>query len=126
MDGYDLEPLLLYQANQRALAEVKQMLRDLDVLPVLAAPPGSTGINVRRTPDIDSGGARRSGKHWQHIKVPEHLFYFSERTLVRLIEQQGFKVVAVHREVEGTGLLEAVGGGQERARRLYQRMQRNP
>ena len=84
------------------------------------------GLIWIETPDIDSGGARRSGKHWQHIKVPEHLFYFSERTLVRLIEQQGFKVVAVHREVEGTGLLEAVGGGQERARRLYQRMQRNP
>jgi hypothetical protein len=31
------------------------------------------GLIWAETPDIDSGGARRAGNHWMHIKVPEHL-----------------------------------------------------
>src|SRR5439155_1229424 len=84
------------------------------------------GLIWVETPDIDSGGARRAGKHWIHIKVPEHLFYFSERTLTRLLVGRGFEVCSAHREVEGTGLLNAACGGLDRARRFYERNKANP
>lgn len=84
------------------------------------------GLIWAETPDIDSGGARRAGTHWVHIKVPEHLFYFSERTLTRLLVGQGFEVCSAHREVEGTGFLNVACGGMDRARRFYERNKANP
>ncbi|TAJ07299.1 MAG: class I SAM-dependent methyltransferase [Nitrospirae bacterium] len=78
------------------------------------------GILWVETPDIDSGQAKRDGAQWVHIKVPEHLFYFSERTLTRLLTAQGFRVLAVHREVESTGLMNAACGGPEGAKRFYE------
>lgn len=84
------------------------------------------GILWIETPDIDSGQARREQAHWAHIKIPEHLFYFNERTLRRLLTDQGFEVSTVRREVAGTGLLEAACGGQEGARRFYERFRDNP
>src|SRR2546428_4560530 len=86
----------------------------------------SGGLLWIETPDIDSGTAKREGSHWTHIKVPEHLFYFSERTLVRLLVGQGFQILSAHREVEGTGLLEAACGGPAEAKRFYARAQGNP
>lgn len=79
------------------------------------------GLLWLETPDIDSGRARREGDRWVHIKVPEHLFYFNERTLTRLLAAQGFTVLATHREVEGTGLMQAACGGPDGARRFYER-----
>lgn len=84
------------------------------------------GILWIETPDIDSGQARREQAHWAHIKVPEHLFYFNERTLRRLLTDHGFEVLTVRREVAGTGLLEAACGGQAEARRFYERFRGNP
>lgn len=86
----------------------------------------SGGLLWIETPDIDSGTAKREGNHWTHIKVPEHLFYFSERTLTRLLVGQGFEVCSAHREVEGTGLLNAACGSMDRARRFYERNKANP
>lgn len=84
------------------------------------------GILWLETPDIDSGRAKREGSRWGHIKVPEHLFYFNERTLTRLVMSQGLTVLAAHREVEGTGVMEAVCGGSEGARRFYEGAKRIP
>ncbi len=86
----------------------------------------SGGLLWIETPDIDSGTAKREGSHWTHIKVPEHLFYFSERTLRRLLVGQGFQILSAHREVEGTGLLEAACGGPAEAKRFYERARENP
>ena len=84
------------------------------------------GLLWLETPDIDSGGARRQGSRWVHIKVPEHLFYFNERTLTRLLTAQGLTVLAIHREVEGTGLMQAACGGADGARRFYERAKQVP
>jgi 2-polyprenyl-3-methyl-5-hydroxy-6-metoxy-1,4-benzoquinol methylase len=84
------------------------------------------GLIWVETPDIDSGGARRAGKHWIHVKVPEHLFYFSERTLIRLLVGQGFQILSAHREVKGTGFLEAACGGLAEAKQFYERARENP
>ncbi|MDE3226803.1 MAG: class I SAM-dependent methyltransferase [Nitrospirota bacterium] len=84
------------------------------------------GLIWLETPDIDSGRARREGPQWSHMKVPEHLFYFNQRTLTRLLTGQGFTVLTAHREVEGTGLMQAACGGAERARRFYEGAKRVP
>jgi 2-polyprenyl-3-methyl-5-hydroxy-6-metoxy-1,4-benzoquinol methylase len=86
----------------------------------------SGGLLWIETPDIDSGSARRDKAEWEHIKIPEHLFYFSERTLRKLLHGSRFKVLSVRRPVEGTGLLEAACGGCEEARRFYEHARKNP
>ena len=83
------------------------------------------GLLWIETPDVDSAPARRAGPRWEHVKVPEHLFYFGERTLRRLLGARGFEVLACRREVEGTGLLTAACGGAEGARRFYEVAKRN-
>ena len=83
------------------------------------------GLLWLETPDIESGRAKRDGARWTHLKVPEHLFYFSEGTLRALLRAAGFRVLSVRREVEGTGLLHAVCGGQAGARRFYERVRGN-
>ena len=84
------------------------------------------GLLWLETPDVDSGRARRAKADWDHLKVPEHLFYFNERTLKRLLRRARLEVVSVHRPVAGTGLLEAACGGHEEARRFYDRVRDNP
>ena len=41
------------------------------------------------------GYARVSGRHWRLVKPPEHLFYFSKRTLTDMLERTGFEVLEV-------------------------------
>jgi SAM-dependent methyltransferase len=48
------------------------------------------GLITLNTPN-DGGWLRRAmGRHWFHCKPPEHLYYFSPRTLRALLEQRGF------------------------------------
>lgn len=57
------------------------------------------GVFMVRTVDIGSFNAisknlvhKITGRHlWSEIKPPEHLFFFSKKTLSRLLEQRGFK-----------------------------------
>lgn len=51
------------------------------------------GLLVLTTPDADSLWAKAWGKHWHAFVPPQHLFYFSEANLSRLIEAQGFSIV---------------------------------
>jgi 2-polyprenyl-3-methyl-5-hydroxy-6-metoxy-1,4-benzoquinol methylase len=60
-----------------ALREIRTLLR-----------PG--GLITLNTPN-DGGWLRRvMGRHWFHCKPPEHLYYFSPRTLSAMLERQGF------------------------------------
>lgn len=55
-----------------------------------ALKPG--GYLVMSTPDVQSWDARLLGRRWYgYTKVPEHLFYFSPRTLHRVTESVGFR-----------------------------------
>ena len=48
------------------------------------------GLITLNTPN-DGGWLRRlMGRHWFHCKPPEHLYYFSPRTLRALLERHGF------------------------------------
>jgi SAM-dependent methyltransferase len=51
------------------------------------------------TPNIRSLLARFSGQRWVSFKIPEHLYYYSPRSIRRLLEGSGFDVLSIH----GTG-----------------------
>lgn len=51
-------------------------------------PGGIVGIT---TGDIGSLYARFSGRRWRLMTPPQHLFYFSKKTLARMLEQTGFE-----------------------------------
>lgn len=53
------------------------------------------GIVVLTTGDIGSLYARVARQHWRLMTPPQHLFYFSRRTLSRMLEKTGFEVVRV-------------------------------
>jgi len=84
------------------------------------------GYLYLETPDIGSSIARHTGLQWEHIKLPEHVVYFSESTLRHLFRQLNFKIVLLHHPVEGTGLMNKVCGGKVRARKFYDRYMKNP
>lgn len=62
------------------LEQVRQRLR-----------PG--GRLLIMTPNIESLLARISGPRWVSFKIPEHLHYFTHRSLERLLHANGFEVL---------------------------------
>lgn len=62
-----------------AVAEIARLLR-----------PG--GRLVLTTGDVGSLVARLSGSHWHLYTIPEHLFFFSRRSLQLLLEAHGLRV----------------------------------
>lgn len=80
-----------------------------DVLEHLPDPPGVLrraaaalvpgGVLALSTGDVTSLCARLSGPHWHLFNLPEHLFFFSPRSLRALLERAGCRVVRVVREV---------------------------
>jgi len=51
------------------------------------------GVMALTTGDIGSLYARISGRRWRLMTPPQHLFYFSRRTLTAMLERTGFEVV---------------------------------
>jgi SAM-dependent methyltransferase len=62
-----------------AVAEIARLLR-----------PG--GVLVLTTGDVGSLVARLSGVRWHLYTIPEHLFFYSRRSLRLLLEAHGFRV----------------------------------
>jgi SAM-dependent methyltransferase len=52
-------------------------------------------------PNVESDAAQRLGPFWMGYDAPRHLTTFSLRTLSRLLDKQGFRVVRVHHELSG-------------------------
>lgn len=61
----------------------------LEVRRILA--PG--GIVVIGTPNLAHIAFRRKRERWRHLKPKEHIFYFQNRSISRLLEKTGFDVV---------------------------------
>lgn len=52
------------------------------------------GLISLATPDVDSFPARFTGKRWVGYKLSEeHVYYFSVKTLRRMLEEAGFEVI---------------------------------
>jgi hypothetical protein len=55
------------------------------------------GILMVSTGDWESLPARAMGVRWRLMTPPQHLFFFSQRTLRMLLERQGFRLVHTRR-----------------------------
>jgi len=55
----------------------------------------SNGILILTTPNIDSLVARITGKGWEWMIPPEHLFYFSPITISSLLNKNNFNVISL-------------------------------
>lgn len=53
------------------------------------------GIIVLQTGDADSTWAYLTGKNWHFYAPPQHLYFFSKRTLTLVLEKAGFKVLRI-------------------------------
>ena len=86
--GYDLITMIDVIEHVRdpsqSLVELRGLLR-----------PG--GWLLVSTPDVGSAKARLLGQRWDNYQNPTHLFYFSGRSLGRLIRSAGFAEVTVWR-----------------------------
>lgn len=53
------------------------------------------GFLLLTTGDFDSPLARLLGRHWRLMTPPQHLYFFSERTIRALLRKTGFEVVSL-------------------------------
>jgi len=82
------------------LWDVLEHTRDpAGVLAAAASAVRPGGVVALSTGDITSLCARLSGPRWHLFNVPEHLFFFSPRSLRLLLEQAGCRVGRTTREV---------------------------
>jgi len=81
------------------------------------------GVLFLETPDISTKRAKDAGINWEYLKIPEHLNYFTNRTLLMTLKDVGFRPIATRRGVESTGLLVNLCGSKDNARRFYENWQ---
>lgn len=55
----------------------------------------SGGLLVLSTGDIGSFGAKLMGEHWHLLLPPQHIYYFSQETIKKLLEKTGFEVLEI-------------------------------
>ena len=53
------------------------------------------GVLIIATHDVEGLWPRVVGARWRHFNVPEHVYYFSRRTLTRLLSDVGFETFKV-------------------------------
>ena len=59
------------------------------------------GIVTIETGDIGSLSARLAGSRWTYFNRPEHICFFSKRTLIALLKQIGFVNIEISRVTHG-------------------------
>lgn len=82
------------------------------------------GLLYLETPDIASPIAKNERAGWEHIKLPEHLFYFTPKTLTMIMNKIGCRIIAIRHPVQGTGLMNAACGGERKSRIFYERFRK--
>ncbi len=75
------------------------------------------GLLFVMTPNIRSLLARVSGARWVSFKIPEHVFYYSPRSIRILLERAGFEIVTI----KGTGQYVTLDFFVDRLRRIMPR-----
>lgn len=51
------------------------------------------GMLLIEVPNINSLNSKLQGKNWFYYRIPYHLTYFSMKTLSRMLEEVGFKII---------------------------------
>lgn len=73
-----------------AIEHLSDPLGSIKVIHDILKEDGVVAIN---TPDSASFTAKILGKHWHLLVPPEHLFYFNNESLSKLLERNGFEIV---------------------------------
>ena len=85
-ESVDLATMLLTIEHipdpKSALRSVRQLLK-----------PG--GILIVATHDVEGVWPRLVGPRWRHYNMPEHIYYFSRRTLTQMLSEVGFQTFRV-------------------------------
>ena len=80
--------------------DVIEHLRDpVAALSKMASALRPCGVLALSTGDITAACARFSGSRWHLFNLPEHLYFFSPKSLRGVLRQAGLTVVAVRREL---------------------------
>ncbi|MCK4351977.1 class I SAM-dependent methyltransferase [candidate division WOR-3 bacterium] len=66
------------------------------------------GYVICSTPNVDSTEFNFFGKYWYGLDIPRHLYFYSEKTLNRLLYQSGFVIKKVYPEPNPISLYESV------------------
>jgi len=117
--GVEMAPSAVAFARSRGLDVIEGSLREdiltergpfdavamLDCIEHLKAPDETVGLLARglrpgghiviTTGDWDSALARITKANWRLMTPPQHLFFFSKKTLAALLERNGFEVLSV-------------------------------
>ena len=56
------------------------------------------GYVMFSTGDVSSAWARLTGKRWQLLTPPQHLYFFSQRSIPGLLTRHGFSVKEIHHQ----------------------------
>jgi 2-polyprenyl-3-methyl-5-hydroxy-6-metoxy-1,4-benzoquinol methylase len=72
---------------------IEHLANPVETLSLLFHALNENGSIMIATGNLDSFLARLMGKRWRLMTPPQHLFYFSRRTLTALLEKIGFHVI---------------------------------
>jgi SAM-dependent methyltransferase len=73
---------------------IEHLDRPADTLRLLASFLRPNGVVMISTGDWGSAVARVMGRRWRLMTPPQHLFFFSRRTLTGMLEKAGFEVLS--------------------------------
>jgi hypothetical protein len=72
---------------------IEHLDRPAEMLRLLASLIRPNGVIMISTGDWSSAVARVMGRRWRLMTPPQHLFFFSRRTLAAMLERTGFDVL---------------------------------
>ena len=72
---------------------IEHLQNPAEILTMLYAVLNQQGLLMLSTGDWDSILAKVMKKHWRLMTPPQHLFYFSRKTLIDLLRKTGFRVI---------------------------------
>jgi len=76
---------------------IEHLEAPVDVLSRIHRALPTGGYLMVTTGDWDSLLARLTGRHWRLMTPPQHLFFFSRRTIMRLLRRLGFEIVDIRK-----------------------------
>jgi 2-polyprenyl-3-methyl-5-hydroxy-6-metoxy-1,4-benzoquinol methylase len=89
-----IDPVPLHSCNAitlwHVLEHVPDLRKTLDQLTQRLTPDGTIFIAV---PNIESADSRHYGITWAGLDVPRHLWHFNRKTMERLLQQHGLKLL---------------------------------